>query len=236
MSRQALAFLAAVVSALLTIAAAVLGEFRWILVWSLAAVGFWLITRRWQRISPVPFPYTFRWFLQILPRPAHSPARLAQILQPRNGEHLLEIGPGIGTHALPIASAIRPDGVLDLLDVQREMLEAVVRRAQAANVGNITCHEGDAAHLPYPDGAFDGAYLIGVLGEIPDGDGALRELSRVLKSTGRLVVGEVFLDPDFVSLRGLQARAEQAGFIYRRKTGSALAYLARFDHRDAGAS
>ena len=211
------------------------GELAGALLWSLATVGFWATTRRWNRMSPIPFPYSFRWFLRLL-GPIHSPTRLAHILQPRSGEHLLEIGPGIGTHALAIASALGPDGVLDVLDVQREMLEAVGRRARAAGVSNISPRQGDAAHLPYADGIFDGAYLIGVLGEIPDGDGALREFSRVLKPTGRLVIGELFIDPDFVPLQRLQARAEQAGFIFRRKAGCALAYLARFEHRDGHTS
>ena len=232
MSRQAWAFLAAVGSVLLMIATALRGELTWSLLSSLAAVGFWMITRRWQRLSPVPFPYAFRWFLQIYPRPAQSPTRLAQILQPRNGEHLLEIGPGIGVHALPVARALGPDGVLDVLDVQREMIEAVVHRARDAGVANIASREGDAGDLPYADQTFDGAYMITVLGEIPDGDAALRELARVLKPTGRLVIGEVFFDPDFVSLRRLLARAEEAGFVFGHKVGSPLAYLARFE-RDA---
>lgn len=229
MSRQGWVFLAAVGAVLLMIVALLRGEVTWALVFSVAAVEFWMTTRRWQRISPVPFPYSFRWFLNF-PRPAQSPTRLAQILQPRTGEHVLEIGPGVGTHALPMALAVGPTGALDVLDVQQEMLEAVVRRARATGITNIASRQGDAAHLPYADQTFDGAYLITVLGEIPDGDSALRELARVLKPTGRLVIGELFVDPDFVSLRTLRARAEQAGFVFSRKVGSTLAYLARFEH------
>lgn len=229
MSRQILAFLATLASVLLTAATAVRGQFAWALCWSLGAVGFWTATRRWQRISPMPFPYAFRWLLHVVPRPAQSPARLVQILQPRKGEHLLEIGPGVGTHALPMAAALGPNGQLDLIDVQPEMLDTVVRRARYAGVTNTTCREGDAARLPYADCTFDGAYMICVLGEIPDGDGALSELYRVLKPNGRVVIGELFVDPDFVSLRELQRRADQAGFVFGRKAGSPAAYLARFE-------
>ena len=232
MSRQALAFLASAGSALSMVAAALRGEFTWTLLWFLTAIAFWITTRRWQRIAPVPFPYAFRWFLQVLPRPAHSPARLAELLQPRLGEHLLEIGPGIGTHSLPLASALGPEGTLDVFDVQQEMLDAVIRLARDASVTNISPRRGDAAHLPYADGEFDGAYMVSVLGEIADGDSALRELARVLKSTGRLVIGELCVDPDFISLRRLRARAQEAGFVYRSMTGSPLAYLTRFE-RDA---
>lgn len=45
---------------------------------------------------------------------------------------------------------------------------------------------------------------------------------------GRLVVGEVFVDPDFVSLRDLKARAHEAGFAFHSKAGNLLAYVARF--------
>jgi ubiquinone/menaquinone biosynthesis C-methylase UbiE len=69
---------------------------------------------------------------------------------------------------------------------------------------------------------------VGVLGEIPDGRSTLRELRRVLKSDGRLVIGEVLFDPDFITLRALRQRAQDAGFAYERKLGGTFSYLARF--------
>jgi ubiquinone/menaquinone biosynthesis C-methylase UbiE len=67
-----------------------------------------------------------------------------------------------------------------------------------------------------------------VLGEIPDGQAALRELRRVLKPSGRLVIGEVFFDPDFVRFGVLTSRAERASFAFERRQGGGLSYLARF--------
>jgi ubiquinone/menaquinone biosynthesis C-methylase UbiE len=74
------------------------------------------------------------------------------------------------------------------------MLDDVMSRARTQGITNIRAARG----LPYGDGTFDAAYLVGVLGEIPDEPTALRELRRVLKPNGRLVIGEVFFDPDFV--------------------------------------
>ena len=186
-----------------------------------------MLTRRWSLEHPGPMPHLLRWTL-LVPRGNQSPRHLERILGPCAGERLLEVGPGIGIHAVAVARSLGPDGTLDVVDVQQTMLDDVLRRARVSGVGNITARQGDAERLPYADGTFDGAYLVGVLGEIPDGQAALRELRRVLKRDGRLVVGEVFFDPDFVSFASLRARAEAASFAFERRLGGALSYLARF--------
>ena len=227
MSRQVWAFIACLVA--LAFSAASFAATRWTVSIAFAFVGvaLWLLARRWNRLDPKPFPHELSLVLR-LPRPFQSPARVIDLLDPHTGDRVLEIGPGIGTHAIPLASHLSPGGWLDVLDVQREMVEQVRREARHAGVPNIRPVQADAGRLPYRDAAFDAAYMIGTLGEIPDRDGALRELHRVLRPAGRLVVGEVFVDPDFVSLRDLKARAHEAGFAFHSKAGNLLAYVARF--------
>lgn len=111
-----------------------------------------------------------------------------------------------------------PQGLARALDL--------MRRAAGRGLTNIVPRQGDAQRLPYLDHGFDAAYLISVLGEIPDPVAALRELRRVLKPEGRLVVGEVVIDPDFVSLPALEENAEKAGFALARSAGPRCAYLA----------
>ncbi len=203
------------------------GELLWALACVLFALGADTASRLWSRKSPVPMPYLMRWVL-LVPRGPHSPKQLKKVLQPRSGERILEIGPGIGIHALPIATSLLPDGVLDVLDMQQEMLDDLTRRAAKLNIGNIAPKQGDAQQLPYPDRIFDGAYMIGVLGEIPDAVAALSELRRVLKPGGRLVVSELLIDPDFVSLSTLQEKTGNAGFVLQRYAGPCWAYSAVF--------
>lgn len=203
------------------------GELLWALACVLFALGVDKAGRVWSRKFPVPMPYFMRWVL-LVPRGPHSPKRLKEILQPRSGERILEIGPGIGAHAFSMAALLLPDGVLNVLDVQQEMLDDLARRAAKLNIGNIAPKHGDAQQLPYPDRIFDAAYMIGVLGEIPDAVAALSELRRVLKPGGRLVVSELIIDPDFVSLSALQEKAGNAGFVLQRCVGPSWAYSAMF--------
>jgi SAM-dependent methyltransferase len=181
----------------------------------------------WARTHPSACPYAMR-FLVEGPHPGIPRNRLLEILEPRPGQRLLEIGPGTGYYSLDVASRL-DGGKLDVFDVQREMLDHVARKAEQHGLGNIVPTEGDARSLPYPDDSFDAAFLVTVLGEVPDQDAALRELGRVLKPGGALVVGEtMFGDPHVVTLGKLRERAANAGFSFERHLGSLLGYFARF--------
>jgi ubiquinone/menaquinone biosynthesis C-methylase UbiE len=65
-----------------------------------------------------------------------------------------------------------------------------------------------------------------VPGEIPDSAAGARELRRVLKPTGRLVVGE-FLDRHYVPLVDLLNYGNAAGLELSGRLGPPLAYFAR---------
>ncbi len=93
---------------------------------------------------------------------------------------------------------------------------------------NVEPTQGDARDLPYADASFDGAYLVTVLGEIPDQEAALGQLARVLKPGGRLVVGELMGDPHYVRFSALRTKAEGAGLEFERRAGGPLGYFARF--------
>lgn len=224
---RAWVFLAGLAAWILAVVMVFLGEILWAIVFAVFALCIGMAGRVWSRRSPVPMPHFMRWAL-FIPRGPHSPKHLKRVLQPRNGERILEIGPGVGVHALPIAASLLPNGVLDVLDVQQEMLDDLARRAARSGLTNIVLRQGDAQKLPYPDRTFDAAYLIAVLGEIPDSGVALRELRRVLKLDGRLVISELLIDPDFIPLRTLLAKARDAGFAFERSAGPSFAYSAVF--------
>jgi ubiquinone/menaquinone biosynthesis C-methylase UbiE len=192
-----------------------------------AAAGAAIVgTAFWWRKNPSACPYSQRFWVEA-PHPFITRARLREILEPQPGERILEVGPGTGYYALPVADWLAPDGRLDVLDVQQEMLDHTLARAGEAGVENIVPALADARTLPYPDDSFDAAYLVTVLGEIPDQGAALRELRRVVKAGGRIVVGELFGDPHMVTHGALRTRAAASGLRVERTLGGRLWHFTR---------
>jgi ubiquinone/menaquinone biosynthesis C-methylase UbiE len=180
----------------------------------------------WWRLNPSACPYSQRFWVEA-PHPFITRARLREALEPRAGERLLEVGPGTGYYTLAVAGWLAPSGRLDILDVQQEMVDHTMRRAREEGVTGIEPACADARELPYPDATFDGAFLVTVLGEVPDRDAALRELRRVVRAGGRVVVGELFGDPHMVTRSALRRSAEAAGLRVDRVLGGPLWHFTR---------
>jgi ubiquinone/menaquinone biosynthesis C-methylase UbiE len=193
----------------------------------LAAGGAVLAASVWWRKNPSACPYGQRFWVEA-PHPFITRARLREALQPQAGETILEVGPGTGYYSLDAAGWVAPGGMLHVFDLQQEMLDHTLRRAGEEGVANISAVRGDAQRLPFEEGRFDAAVLTAVLGEIPDQDAALREIARVLKPRGRLVVGELFGDPHWVSPNALRRRAEATGLRFERRLGPALGCFSVF--------
>ncbi|MBS2962195.1 demethylmenaquinone methyltransferase [Actinocrinis puniceicyclus] len=98
------------------------------------------------------------------------------------GERVLDLAAGTGTSSIPFqqagASVVACDFSLGMLGVGRQ------RNPQTAFIA------GDALRLPFRDGAFDAVTISFGLRNITDTTAALRELRRVTKPGGRLVVCE----------------------------------------------
>jgi len=196
-----------------------------VIVGVLAALAGVAYALRWRR-NPSPCPYSQRVWID-LPRPVISRSRLCEVLEPRPGERILELGAGTGYYTGTVAAAVEPAGMVHAVDVQRPMVADLRTRLRERGDDNVAPVHGDGRALPYPDDSFDAAYLVLVLGEIPDEERALAELERVLKPGGRLVVGESLPDPHFVTRETLRERAEQQGFRFESDVGTRGSYFAR---------
>ena len=110
------------------------------------------------------------------------------VLEP--GERVLDIACGTGVVARHAANLIGDSGGVTGIDLNDGMLE--MARTQAEKIGaKVEWRQGDAEELPFADGSFDVALCQQGLQFFPDKVAALREMHRILKSGGRLVVSVV---------------------------------------------
>jgi ubiquinone/menaquinone biosynthesis C-methylase UbiE len=190
-----------------------------------AALGT-LAAALWWRKNPSACPYGQRFWVEA-PHPIITRERLRAVLRPEPGERLLEIGVGTGYYSLDLAGWTGPEGTLELFDLQQKFLDHVMRAAGERGLTNLVPTQGDATALPYDDASVDAVVLTAVLGEIPDTAIALREIRRVLKPGGRLVVGELFGDPHFTTLTSLKDQGAATGLDYQEHSGNWFGFFAR---------
>lgn len=110
------------------------------------------------------------------------------VLDARAGEHILEVGFGPGVAIQQVAKAVRHGRVVGV-DCSATMLAAARRRnARAIRAGRVELRLANASTLPFDDLAFDKAYSIHSIYFWEQPLHALRELWRVLRPGGLLVM------------------------------------------------
>lgn len=197
-----------------------------------AAAAATLAAALWWRKNPSACPYGQRFWVEA-PHPIISRDRLRSVLRPLPGERLLEVGVGTGYYSHDLAEWLGPEGTLELFDLQQEFLDHVMRGAAERGLSNLVPTQGDATAMPYEDASVDAVILTAVLGEIPDSGAALREIRRVLKPDGRLVVGELFGDPHFTTRASLERMGAEAGLELVERSGNWFGYFARLTPQQA---
>jgi SAM-dependent methyltransferase len=93
-----------------------------------------------------------------------------------SGQTVLEIGPGPGYFTIEAARMAGPAGRLVSLDVQPAMASILRGRLREHGIPNAHPLAGDAMRLPLADRSIDAAFLVAVLGEVPDRPAALVEV------------------------------------------------------------
>jgi len=107
----------------------------------------------------------------------------------REGQQVLDIAGGTGDLALAFAPRVGASGRVVHTDINEAMLREGRNRLLDAGVilPTLVC---DAEHLPFPDASFDLVTVAFGLRNMTHKDAALREMNRVLKTGGKLLVLE----------------------------------------------
>jgi arsenite methyltransferase len=111
----------------------------------------------------------------------------------RPGERVVDVGCGAGIDSLIAAKKVGAEGRVIGVDMTPSMLEKARQAANEVGLANVEFREGYAEALPVQDGWADVVISNGVLNLMPDKAAALEEMSRVLKPSGRLQIGDILV-------------------------------------------
>lgn len=103
------------------------------------------------------------------------------------GQRVLDVGCGDGAYSIRAAQL---GANVTGLDISPMMLDAARRRAEAAGI-SVEWREGRAEALPFPAASFDVVIAVTVLCWVSDASAAVREMTRVLRPGGIVVIGEL---------------------------------------------
>jgi len=109
------------------------------------------------------------------------------------GDTVLDIGCGAGVDTLIAAMMVGANGKVVGIDLTPEMLETAQQNLSKTAFKNLEFLESSAESLSFPDESFDIVISNGVINLIPDKSKALREIFRVLKLNGHLMIADQVL-------------------------------------------
>lgn len=107
------------------------------------------------------------------------------------GQAALDVCCGTGDLALELAGRVTPGGSVVGCDFSEPMLDLAREKAAERGAPGVRFEWADALELPYDGGRFDAVTVGFGVRNLADLDRGLREMSRVLKPGGRLVVLEI---------------------------------------------
>ncbi len=146
--------------------------------------------RRYDLIAPI-----YDWMEGLVERGRYSRWRADLWAQVR-GPRVLEVGVGTGKN-IPYYP---PHVQVTAVDLSPAMLARARRRAAQHPEKQVELYLMDAQHLTFPDNTFDEAVSTFVFCSVPDPVQGLRELYRVVKPGGRLLMLEHMLaDPPWLA-------------------------------------
>lgn len=135
--------------------------------------------------------------------------QILELMNPREGECIADIGCGTGEDVRVLAAHVGPRGRVVGVDLSSTMVQTA-RQRLGEHMTGIELVQGDVQKLTFADGTFDAIRAERLLQHTPNAEAALREIVRVTKRGGRIVIWEGDLDlfiidaPDHETSRVMQ--------------------------------
>jgi phosphatidylethanolamine/phosphatidyl-N-methylethanolamine N-methyltransferase len=131
----------------------------------------------YQKLSSV---YDFTFGPTLHPGRVHSIDRLGI----QSGDRMLEVGVGSGINACMYPRDVSVTGI----DLSGKMLAKARERLARKRVRNVRLMEMDAASLTFDDDTFDIVYAPYLISVVPDPVAVAREMRRVCRPGGRIII------------------------------------------------
>jgi phosphatidylethanolamine/phosphatidyl-N-methylethanolamine N-methyltransferase len=135
------------------------------------------VERAYEFYAPV-YDFVFDWVF--------APGRVSAIkhlhLQP--GDRVLEVGIGTALNLPLYPPAVRLTGI----DLSQEMLDKAIERVQNLAMRHVVLKVMDATAMDLPENAFEKAVATYTISAVPDPLAVLREMRRVVKPDGIIVI------------------------------------------------
>jgi len=145
-------------------------------------------TTRFTDVDQTKDPQFFTRFLDEgnkLPAIVASKLIILEGLRLHGGERVLDVGGGMGADVFEIAPLVGPNGQVTGVDVSAAMIDEARRRAEGRGLP-VSFEVGDSQSLRFETSSFDAVRTERMLLHVPDAELAVSEMTRVLKSGGRM--------------------------------------------------
>jgi ubiquinone/menaquinone biosynthesis C-methylase UbiE len=116
----------------------------------------------------------------------------------KEGDQVLDVCCGSGASAIPAAVKVGITGQVIGADLAESLLALGRNKSQQQGLRNIEFRCGDFESLGFPDASFDAIVCVFGIFFVPDMEGAIRELWRMLRPGGKLAItswGEKVFEP-----------------------------------------
>ena len=161
-----------------------------------------------DRVCPVWMAYTFDNPLRKL---IHNPRKMFKEYV-REGMNVMDIGCGLGCFSIEMAKMVGKKGKVYSVDLQKGMLDRLMKRAGKANVADIIkTHQCSADKIGIEE-KLDFALAFWMIHETPDAPDFLRQIHSFLKPDGVLFLSEPRMHTSKECFDKVIADAQKTGF------------------------
>jgi len=187
----------------------------------IGSIIFW----RKQHVCPRWLCFTFDNWIR---RRIQNPDRIIKNYV-RTGDTVVDIGPGIGFFTIPIARRVGTNGQVIAVDIQKEMLTAISKRADRAGVAQrITLQPASITSLNIAGIRADFILAFWMIHEVTDQEKFFTQLFAATKDDGKFLLAEPKLHVSQQQFQNEVLTAKNAGFREAERPAISLSHSILF--------